>query len=107
MGQAGPRRTQGVLKTIFHAITYPGFSRRCRYALPELPVLSAGRKTDPDAKGNLAFAQLPKLVKTPRHALHAAAGNTADAGDGNDSDSSYDDDDSWNNDSDAPLADDE
>ena len=76
--------------------------------MPALPILSAGRKTDPDAKGHLAFAQLPKLVKTPRHALHAAAGNTADAGDGNDSDSSYDDDDdSCNNDSDAPLVDDE
>ena len=74
--------------------------------MPALPVLSAGRKTDPDAKGHLAFAQLPKLVKTPRHAL-PAAGNTADAGEGNDSDSSYDDNDSYNNDSDAPLVGDE
>ena len=85
-----------------------GFSRRCRYALPALPILSKGRKISPDAKGRLAFAQLPKLVKTPRHALPAvAAGNTADAAEGNDSDSSYDEHDSYNNDSDAPLVDDD
>ena len=74
--------------------------------MPALPILSKGRKISPDAKGRLAFAQLPKLGKTPRHAL-PAAGNTADAGEGNDSDSSYDDNDSFNNDSDAPLVDDE
>jgi hypothetical protein len=82
-----------------------GISRRCRYALPALPILSAGRKTDPDAKGHLAFAQLPMLVKTIRHAL--PAGNITDGGEGNDSDSSYSDDDSYNNDSDAPLVDDD
>jgi len=65
------------------------FSRWCRYALPALPTLSAGRTTDPDAKGHLAFAQLPTLVKTPRDALpvgDADEGDDIDSGDDLDSD---------------------
>ena len=55
--------------------------------MPAPPALSAGRKTDPDSKGHLAFAQLPKLIKTPRPPALPVGGGDAAPGEGDDSDS--------------------
>ena len=67
------------------------FSCWCRYALPALPILSAGRMApDPDAtEGRLPFAQLPKLVKTAL--VDGDEDNESDSGDSYYSDGDNDD----------------